>query len=212
MQSKDPRNISWTSCCHLPLIQCLFFTNCTFATSLNATTNCWTSPNVTDFMEVTGHYLDPNVNLKSIPLGLTEIEGKLVLFLTNRESQQYDVAPIEPATKAMTDKLSKYLKTLLCKKPLICAMFLDPCFKFKPFNTYDYTLTYFGTSSAHLRAIFEEDVRFHFEEADPAENNAEIPSTTTTNFQALYNEMYPTSSIEASTLESKIEQFFSDPP
>ncbi|MBW0491999.1 hypothetical protein O181_031714 [Austropuccinia psidii MF-1] len=126
--------------------------------------------------------------------------------------QQYDVAPIEPATKAMTDKLSKYLKILLCKKPVICATFLDPRFKFKFFNTYDSTLTHFGTSPAHLRTIFEEDARLHFEEANPADNNAEIPSTTTTNCQALYDEMYPTSSIEASTLESEIERFFSEPP
>ncbi|MBW0460550.1 hypothetical protein O181_000265 [Austropuccinia psidii MF-1] len=43
--------------------------------SISFTTNCWTSPNVTAFMAVTGHYLDPNFNLKSILLGLMEIEG-----------------------------------------------------------------------------------------------------------------------------------------
>ncbi|MBW0468701.1 hypothetical protein O181_008416, partial [Austropuccinia psidii MF-1] len=154
-------------------------------------------------MAVTGHYLDPDFNLKSILLGLTKIEGKLVLFLTNKASQHYDVAPIEPSTKAMTDKLSKYLRILLCKKPVICATFLNPHFKVKLFNTYESTLTHFGTSPAHLRAIFE---------ANPADNNAEIPSTTTTNCQALYDERYPTSSIEASTLESKIKRFFSEPP
>ncbi|MBW0477723.1 hypothetical protein O181_017438 [Austropuccinia psidii MF-1] len=141
------------------------------------------------------------------PFRLTPLEWEKVVA-----SQQYDVAPIEPETKAMTDKLSKYLKIVLCKKPVICAMFLDPRFKFKFFNTYDSTLTHFGTSQAHLRAIFEEDARFHFEEANPADNNTEIPSTTTTNCQALYDEMYPKSSIEASTLESKIKQFFSEPP
>ncbi|MBW0557581.1 hypothetical protein O181_097296 [Austropuccinia psidii MF-1] len=139
----------------------------------------------------------PTIN-QALPLYI------LLIKRIQQASQQYDVAPIEPATKAMTDKLSKYLKILLCKKPVICATFLDPRFKFKFFNTYDSTLTHFGTSPAHLRAIFEE--------ANPADNNAEIPSTTTMNCQALYNEMYPTSSIEASTLESKIKQFFSEPP
>ncbi|MBW0581188.1 hypothetical protein O181_120903 [Austropuccinia psidii MF-1] len=42
---------------------------------ISFTTDCWTSPNVTAFMAVTGHYLDPDFNLKSILLGLTEIEG-----------------------------------------------------------------------------------------------------------------------------------------
>ncbi|MBW0469773.1 hypothetical protein O181_009488 [Austropuccinia psidii MF-1] len=135
----------------------------------------------------------PMIN-QSLPLYICLIKR------IQQASQQYDVAPIEPATKAMTDKLSKYLKILLCKKPVICVMFLNPCFKFKSFNTYDYTLTHFVTSPAHLRAIFEEDTRFHFEEANPAENNAEIPSTAITNCRALYDEMYPTSSIEARTL------------
>ncbi|MBW0461594.1 hypothetical protein O181_001309 [Austropuccinia psidii MF-1] len=140
----------------------------------------------------------PTIN-QALPLYI------LLIKRIQQESQQYDVAPIEPATNAMTDKLSKYLKISLCKKSVICVMFLNPCFKFKFFNSYDSTLTHFGTSPAHLRAIFEEDKRFHSEEANPADNNAEIPSTTTTNCQALYDEMYPTPSIEASTLESKIE-------
>ncbi|MBW0575656.1 hypothetical protein O181_115371 [Austropuccinia psidii MF-1] len=39
------------------------------------TTNSWTSPNVTAFMAVTVHFMDSNSNLKSILLGLNEIEG-----------------------------------------------------------------------------------------------------------------------------------------
>ncbi|MBW0460549.1 hypothetical protein O181_000264 [Austropuccinia psidii MF-1] len=140
----------------------------------------------------------PTIN-QALPLYI------LLIKRIQQASQQYDVAPIEPATKVMTDKLSKYLKILLCKKPVICATFLDPSFKLKFFNTYDSTLTHFGTSPAHLRDIFEEDTRFHFEKVNPADNNAEIPSTTTTNYQALYDEMYPKYSIEASTLENKIK-------
>ncbi|MBW0525673.1 hypothetical protein O181_065388 [Austropuccinia psidii MF-1] len=39
--------------------------------------------------------------------------------------EQYDVVQIEPATMAMTTKLSKYLKMLLRKTPVICATILD---------------------------------------------------------------------------------------
>ncbi|MBW0464461.1 hypothetical protein O181_004176 [Austropuccinia psidii MF-1] len=39
------------------------------------TTDTWTSPNVTAFMSVTGHFMDRNFKLHSILLGLTEIEG-----------------------------------------------------------------------------------------------------------------------------------------
>ncbi|MBW0580139.1 hypothetical protein O181_119854 [Austropuccinia psidii MF-1] len=40
---------------------------------ISFTTDCWTSPNVTAMKAVTGHYLDPDFNLKSILLGLTKI-------------------------------------------------------------------------------------------------------------------------------------------
>ncbi|MBW0462698.1 hypothetical protein O181_002413 [Austropuccinia psidii MF-1] len=42
---------------------------------ISFTTDAWISPNVTAFMAVTGHFMDFNFNLKSILLGLNEIEG-----------------------------------------------------------------------------------------------------------------------------------------
>ncbi|MBW0556999.1 hypothetical protein O181_096714 [Austropuccinia psidii MF-1] len=140
------------------------------------------------------------------PFRLTPLEWEKVVVIVNFLLPLYEATLIICKEKYPTINQALPLYILLIKRIQQASQQYDF------FNTYDSTLTHFGTSPAHLRAIFEEDARLHFEEANPADNNPEIPSTTTTNCQALYNEMYPASSIEASTLESEVEQFFSEPP
>ncbi|MBW0475143.1 hypothetical protein O181_014858 [Austropuccinia psidii MF-1] len=42
---------------------------------LSLTADTWTSPNVTAYMAITGHFINANFNLISVLLGFSEIEG-----------------------------------------------------------------------------------------------------------------------------------------
>ncbi|MBW0482652.1 hypothetical protein O181_022367 [Austropuccinia psidii MF-1] len=50
----------------------------------------------------------------------------LLIKRIQQACQQYDVAQIEPAAEAMINKLTKYLRILLLKTPIICSTILDP--------------------------------------------------------------------------------------
>ncbi|MBW0474485.1 hypothetical protein O181_014200 [Austropuccinia psidii MF-1] len=54
-------------------------------------TDTWTSPNLTAFMVVTGHYLDVNFKLNSIILGLTDIEGSALAKISPNILAQYNL-------------------------------------------------------------------------------------------------------------------------
>ncbi|MBW0564091.1 hypothetical protein O181_103806 [Austropuccinia psidii MF-1] len=82
-------------------------------------------------------------------------------ILLIKQIQQYYVTPIKISAMAMTCKLSKYLKQLFLKMPVICASILDPRFKLQFFTNHQTTLSHFGTSSAKLGAIFYEEARKH---------------------------------------------------
>ncbi|MBW0564546.1 hypothetical protein O181_104261 [Austropuccinia psidii MF-1] len=122
-------------------------------------------------------------------------------------TKQYDVGPIEPASKAIVAKLSEYLKFLILKVPAICATILDPQFKVKFLMAHEETLVEFGTSSRALLRVFEEEALKHFEMPNEPGN----PSSPQKQVQ-LYDDMYTSSGPEGHTLEIEIQHFFAKTP
>ncbi|MBW0544249.1 hypothetical protein O181_083964 [Austropuccinia psidii MF-1] len=78
-------------------------------------------------------------------------------------------------------------------------------------------LSQYGTSCRSLSDIFEENSRYHFDANNIPNKPIDWPNevlevnTKVTNVQGLYNNMYPTSGQEVTTLESKLQQFLAEP-
>ncbi|MBW0550443.1 hypothetical protein O181_090158 [Austropuccinia psidii MF-1] len=140
----------------------------------------------------------------------------LYIFLIKQIQQacdQYNVTPIKPAPMAMTCKLSKYLKQLFLKTPVICASILDPQFKLQFFTNHQTTLSCFGTLSAKLSAIFDEEARKHFTsenlKSDTTHSDNAVPVSIG---MGLFDEMYSLASSEGRKFENEIQKFFAEPP
>ncbi|MBW0542970.1 hypothetical protein O181_082685 [Austropuccinia psidii MF-1] len=132
----------------------------------------------------------------------------LLIKQIDQACAQYDVSPLGPAALAMTLKLTKYLKKLLIKNPVICATILDPCCKLKIFSTHEETLAQFGTSSLKLAVIFEEDARNNFTLSSSQTMEGVNHNVGT----GLFEEMYPLSLPEGNTVEIKVQRYLAKPP
>ncbi|MBW0490456.1 hypothetical protein O181_030171 [Austropuccinia psidii MF-1] len=111
--------------------------------------------------------------------------------------------PIKPASNAIT----KYLTILLRNTPVVCATILDPCFKLNFFALHEATLARFGTSTNHLAKIFQDEAKKHFTAPSDLPNNTQnIPMA------GLFDELYTSSIPDSNSLETKLQQFFAEPP
>ncbi|MBW0502925.1 hypothetical protein O181_042640 [Austropuccinia psidii MF-1] len=119
---------------------------------------------------------------------------------------QYNVKPIKPAAMAMTCKLSKYLKQLFLKMPVICALILDPQFKLQFFTNHQTTLSHFGTLLAKLAAIFDEEARKHVTSenlnSDTTHSDNAVPVSIG---MGLFDDMYSLASSEGRNFENEIQ-------
>ncbi|MBW0486288.1 hypothetical protein O181_026003 [Austropuccinia psidii MF-1] len=106
----------------------------------------------------------------------------------------------------MTEKLTKYLRLLLTKKPAICASILDPRFKLQFFYSYDTTLAKFETSASQLAGIFQSEATKEFKGVSP------MPHLGEQERRGFFDDIYLSSSGEGSSLELEIQRFFSEPP
>ncbi|MBW0500918.1 hypothetical protein O181_040633 [Austropuccinia psidii MF-1] len=108
------------------------------------------------------------------------------------------MAPIEPEANSMCEKLTKFMKILITKTPAIVSSILDPQFKLKSFHTYDSILACFRTSATKLGHTCKESIQ----------NN----SLDLTNNQAvgLFDEMFTSSYLEGSTLDTELEKIFAE--
>ncbi|MBW0541673.1 hypothetical protein O181_081388 [Austropuccinia psidii MF-1] len=119
---------------------------------------------------------------------------------------QYNVTPIEPAAKAICKKFTKYLKILITKIPEICATILDPQSKLKFFYTNEATLASLGTSATTFSIMFKDEAQKHFKKS----SNPEADLTAQQHVE-LFDEIYSTSALEVSNLETEVKQFFAEP-
>ncbi|MBW0460508.1 hypothetical protein O181_000223 [Austropuccinia psidii MF-1] len=137
----------------------------------------------------------------------------LLIKQIHQACDQYNVTPIKPAAMEMTCKLSRYLKQLFLKTPLICASILDPQFKLQFFTNHQTTLSHFGTSLAKLAAIFEEEARKHVTSenlnSDTTHSDKAVPVSIG---MGLFDDMYSLASSEGRNFENKIQRFFAEPP
>ncbi|MBW0491842.1 hypothetical protein O181_031557 [Austropuccinia psidii MF-1] len=149
----------------------------------------------------------PTIN-KTLPLYISLIKR------IHQACDQYDVTPIEPAAMAMTNKLTKYLRQLFLKTPVICASILDPRFKLQFFANHQTTLACFGTSASKLSDIFQADARKHVTtEINTQTTNTDLANNIipTSAGMGLFDDMYLLSSSEGCTLEKEIQCFFAKP-
>ncbi|MBW0463374.1 hypothetical protein O181_003089 [Austropuccinia psidii MF-1] len=107
----------------------------------------------------------PTIN-HALPLYL------LLIKRLNDSINQYDVGPIEPESKGMAEKLSKYLKILILKVPEICSTILNLILKEKFFMAHEETFVEFGTSSRVLLRVFEEEALKHLKITNESDNTA----------------------------------------
>ncbi|MBW0509366.1 hypothetical protein O181_049081 [Austropuccinia psidii MF-1] len=131
----------------------------------------------------------------------------LLIKRIDQACQQYDMAPIEPAAKSMCEKLTKYMKILITKTPAIVAAILDPRFKLKFFHTHDSILARFGTSATKLGNTFKEEAKRYFKESIQS-NSLDL---TNNKAVGLFDEMFTSSYLEVSTLDTELERFFAEP-
>ncbi|MBW0570117.1 hypothetical protein O181_109832 [Austropuccinia psidii MF-1] len=129
------------------------------------------------------HHFCTTLNLKinhALPLYI------LLIKHIQQACEQYNVVQIEPATIAMTTKLSKYLKMHLQKTPVICATILDPQFKIQFFTLHESTLEKLGTCAKASQGRFEGEARKNFidQATIPRRKNSENV------MPGLFDEMY----------------------
>ncbi|MBW0462700.1 hypothetical protein O181_002415 [Austropuccinia psidii MF-1] len=144
---------------------------------------------------------DPTIN-QALPLYI------LLIKRIEQACAQYDVAPLGPEASAMTLRLTKYLKQLLIKNPVICATILDPLCKLKFLSTHEEILAKFGTSSLKLAVIFEEDARSHF----TLSSSQTMDSVNHNISTGLFEEMYPLSLPKGNTVEIEVQRYLAEPP
>ncbi|MBW0481444.1 hypothetical protein O181_021159 [Austropuccinia psidii MF-1] len=107
----------------------------------------------------------------------------------------------------MTLKLTKYLKKLLIKNPVIFAKILDSRCKLKFLSTHEETLAQFGTSSLKLAVIFEEDARNHF-----TLSSSQIMESVNHNISTgLFEEMYPFPLPKGNAVEIEVQRYLAEP-
>ncbi|MBW0538824.1 hypothetical protein O181_078539 [Austropuccinia psidii MF-1] len=141
----------------------------------------------------------PTIN-QALPLYI------LLIKAIRQVSEQYDVAPIEPAAQAVIQKISKYISIVLSKSPVICASILDPRIKQVFFATHESTLAEFHTSSLQLSKVFEDKAKKYVNN-DNSEPHVNIEKTT-----GLLNKMYPSASGDGCSFEKELQRYFSEPP
>ncbi|MBW0581574.1 hypothetical protein O181_121289 [Austropuccinia psidii MF-1] len=123
---------------------------------------------------------------------------------------RYDVVKIDPAAKAMTMMLSKYLRVFLTKIPVICATVIDTRFKLRFLQSHNMTLARFGTSATNLAGIFEDQAQKHFRKDITTSNE---PSYNTSKSTGLFDKMYSSSNAsDANSLDNELTRFVSEPP
>ncbi|MBW0572569.1 hypothetical protein O181_112284 [Austropuccinia psidii MF-1] len=144
----------------------------------------------------------PTIN-QTLPLYI------LLMKRINQACLQYNVAPIEPAASAPTNKLTKYLILLLKKIPLIWASILDPRLKMKFFITHNSKLEDFGTLAKELESIFEREARYHLSSSNEP---SPLPQPSHEQGSVLIDEIYPMAHPEANTVKNEIQQYFAEPP
>ncbi|MBW0560930.1 hypothetical protein O181_100645 [Austropuccinia psidii MF-1] len=102
----------------------------------------------------------------------------------------------------MTTKLSKYLRLLLTKIPVICATVLDPQFKLNFFQSHNTTLAWFGTWATNLAGIFEDKAQKHFRKDSTTSYE---PNSDNSRSTGLFNKMYSSSNAsDANSLENEL--------
>ncbi|MBW0511448.1 hypothetical protein O181_051163, partial [Austropuccinia psidii MF-1] len=141
----------------------------------------------------------PTIN-QALPLYI------LLIKSIRQVSEQYDVAPIEPAAQAMIQKISKYISIVLSKSPVICASILDPRIKQVFFATHESTLAEFHTSSLQLSKVFEDKAKKYVNNND-SEPHVNIKKTT-----GLLDKMYPSTSGDGCSFEKELQRYFAEPP
>ncbi|MBW0464072.1 hypothetical protein O181_003787 [Austropuccinia psidii MF-1] len=127
----------------------------------------------------------------------------MLLKRIRKESNQYDIAPMEEAISAMQQKLSKNLQLLLQKTLVICTSILDPCFKLKFLLVHEETLAHFGTTENQCLLNFKEQANKHFKY--PPDNSSKQTSMNKHSEVGSFDDMYPSSSLEDNTLETELD-------